>query len=161
MGKIKQEIEKYLKKHKYCVLCTCSNDDPRATSVRYEVGEDLTVIIYSENYTKKFNHLKKNKKVAIALHNQRMPYKGLQLWGTAEVVTPDDPRHFEYLPKMAKKSEKMREACKVLNLILVKPERIVMLGQLKMGGSYVLWEKGKKGKETERAVKTAIEMSKL
>ena len=161
MGKIKQEIEKYLKKHKYCVICTCSNDDPRATSVRYEVGEELTVIIYSENYTKKFNHLKKNKKVALALHNQRMPYKGLQFWGTAEVVTPEDPRHFEYLPKRAKKSEKMREACKVLNLILVKPERIVMLGQLKMGGSYVLWEKGKKGKETERVVKTAIEMSKL
>ena len=62
MRKIKQEIEKYLKKHKYCVLCTCSSNDPRATSVRYEVGEDLTVIIYSENYTKKFNHLKKNKK---------------------------------------------------------------------------------------------------
>jgi len=161
MGKIKQEIEKYLKKHKYCVLCTCSNDEPRATSVRYEVGEDLTVIIYSENYTKKFNHLKKNKKVALAFYNQRMPYKGLQLWGTAEIVTPDDPRHFEYLPKRAKKSEKMREDCKVLNLILVKPERIVMLGQLKMGGSYVLWEKDKKGKEKERAVKTAVEMSKL
>jgi len=161
MGKIKQEIEKYLKKHKYCVLCTCSSDDPRATSVRYEVGEDLTVVIYSENYTKKFNHLKKNKKVALALHNQRIPYKGLQLWGTAEVVTPDDPRHFEYLPKRAKKSEKMREACKVLSLILVKPERIVMLGQPRMGGSYVLWIKDKKGKEAERAVKTAVEMSKL
>ena len=161
MGKIKQEIEKYLKKHKYCVLCTCSSNDPRATSVRYEVGEDLTVIIYSENYTKKFNHLKKNKKVALALHNQRMPYKGLQLWGTAEVVTPNDPRHFEYLPKRAKKSEKMREACKVLNLILVKPERIVMLGQLSSLGRYLLWTKDKKGKEKERAVKTAIEMSKL
>ena len=161
MGKIKQEIEKYLKKNKYCVLCTCSNDDPRATSVRYEVGEELTVVIYSENYTKKFNHLKKNKKVALALHNQRMPYKGLQLWGTAEVVTPDDPRHFEYLPKRAKKSEKMREACKVLNLILVKPERIVMLGQLSSSGRYLLWTKDKKGKEKERAVKTAIEMSKL
>jgi uncharacterized protein YhbP (UPF0306 family) len=161
MGKIKQEIEKYLKKHKYSVLCTCSNDDPRATSVRYEVGEDLTVIIYSENYTKKFNYLKKNKKVALALHNQRMPYKGLQLWGTAEIVTPDDPRHFEFLPKRAKKSEKMKEVCKVLNLILVKPERIVMLGQLSSSGRYLLWTKDKRGKEKESAVKTPLEMSKL
>ena len=161
MGEIKKEIEKYLKKHKYCVLCTCSNDDPRATSVRYEVGVDLTVMIYSENYTKKFKLLKKNKKVALALHNQSMPYKGLQLWGTAEIVTPDDPRHFEYLPKRAKKSEKMREACKVLNLILVKPERIVMLSQLSSLGRYLLWTKDTRGKEKESAVKTALEMSKL
>jgi hypothetical protein len=90
-----------------------------------------------------------------------MPYKGLQLWGTAEVVTPDDPRHFKYLPKRAKKSEKMKEACKVLNLILVKPERIVMLGQLSSSGRYLLWTKDKNAKEKEHAVKTAIEMSKL
>ncbi len=62
MGKIKQEIEKYLKKHKYCVLCTCSNDDPRATSVRYEVGEDLTVVIYSETILKSLTTLKRTKK---------------------------------------------------------------------------------------------------
>jgi len=161
MGKIKKEIEKYLKKHKHCVLCTCSGDDSRATPVRYEVGDELQIIIYSENYTKKFKLLKKNKKVTLALYNQRMPYKGLQLWGTAEIVTPDDPRHFECLPIRAKKSEKMLEACKVLNLILITPGRIVMLDQLRQGGRYTLWEKNKKGKETEREVKTAREMSML
>ena len=55
----------------------------------------------------------------------------------------------------------MREACKVLNLIIVKPERVVMLGQLSSSGRYLLWTKDKKGKEKESAVKTAIEMSKL
>lgn len=90
------------------MFCTCSNDKPRASSERYAVGEDLTIIIYSENYTKKFKYLKKNKKIALALHNQRMPYKGLKLWGTAGLVTPDGPRHFEFLSKRAKISEKMR-----------------------------------------------------
>jgi len=161
MGKIKKEMETYLKARKYLVLCTSSGDDLRATSVTYEVGDDLQILIYSENYSRKFDLLKKNKKVALALHNERKPYKGLQLWGTAEVITPDDPRHFECLPKVAKKSEKMVEACKVLNLILVTPARIVMLDQGREGGCYVRWEKDKKGNETEREADTAQEMSKL
>ena len=88
MGTIKKEMEKYLKSRKYCVLCTCSGDDLRATPVTYEVGDDLKIIIYSENYSRKFDLLKKNKKVALGLHNNRAPYRGLQLWGNAEVITP-------------------------------------------------------------------------
>ena len=55
----------------------------------------------------------------------------------------------------------MREVCKVLNLILVKPERIVMLSQLSSLGRYLVWTKDTRGKEKESAVKTALEMSKL
>jgi len=159
--KVRDEITKYLKKNHYCVLCTCAGNDPRATPVRYRT-DGLTIVIYSESFTRKFEYLKKNRNVAIALHSTRAPIKGLQLWGTAEVVTSSDPRHAAYLFPEAKKSAKLMEACKVLNLILVTPHRIVMLDQVPQRGyRYYVWERDKKGRETEREVKTIRELSRL
>jgi uncharacterized protein YhbP (UPF0306 family) len=161
MGNVRDEITRYLKKNRYCVLCTCAGNAPRATPVRYQT-DDLTIIIYSERFTKKFSYLKKNRTVAIALHSSRSPIKGLQLWGTAEVVTHRDPRHAAYLFPEAKRSTKLQEACKVLNLILVAPQRIVMLDQVPgRGYRYYVWERDKRGRETEREVKTIRELSRL
>ncbi|MCX5894572.1 MAG: pyridoxamine 5'-phosphate oxidase family protein [Proteobacteria bacterium] len=161
MGSVREEIIRYLKGNKYCVLCTCSKDDPRATPVRY-AADDLKIIMYSEQFTKKFNYLKKNPNVALALHNTAAPIRGLQLWGTAEVITHRDPRHSAYLFPEAKRSPKLQEACTVLNLILITPRRIVMLDQSPQKGyRYLVWEKSKSGREKEREVKTIRELSKL
>jgi uncharacterized protein YhbP (UPF0306 family) len=161
MGSVREEIIGYLQQNKYCVLCTCSKDDPRATPVRYAI-DDLRIIIYSEQFTKKFKYLRKNPNVALALHSTSSPIKGLQLWGTAEIITHRDPRHAAYLFPEAKRSAKLQEACKVLNLILVTPRRIVMLDQSpKKGYRYLVWEKSKSGREKEQEVKTIRELSKL
>lgn len=161
MGSIRERISAYLKKNKYCVLCTCSKDALRATPVRYAT-DDLTVVIYSEQYTKKFKHLRKNKNVAIALHSTRVPIRGLQLWGTAEIIDHLDPRHGIYLFPEAKRSEKLRQACNVLNLILIKPRRIVMLEQSRQRGyRYFVWERYGKGNEKEREVKTIRDLSRM
>jgi uncharacterized protein YhbP (UPF0306 family) len=161
MGNVKEHIVRYLKKNRYCVLCTCAGDESRATPVRYQ-ADDLNIIIYSEQFTRKFSYLKKNRKVTIALHSTRSPIQGLQLWGTAEVITHRDPRHTAYLFPEAKRSTKLQEACKVLNLILVTPRRIVMLDQVPgRGYRYYVWERGKRGRETEREVKTIRELSRL
>ncbi len=53
MGKVKDEISQYLKQNQFCVLCTCSNDESRATPVRYQ-SYGLTVNILSEKYSAKF-----------------------------------------------------------------------------------------------------------
>jgi hypothetical protein len=161
MGKVRQDILRYLKKHKYCVLCTCSGDEPRATPVRYHADDDLKIMIYSENYFKKFKNLEENPNVSLALYNQRLPYRGLQVWGKAEIITHRDPQHADYLPGRAKRNPKMQEACKILNLIIITPSRIVLLDQLRRRGRYAVWEMNRDGKETERDVKTARELGRL
>jgi len=161
MGNVRDQIVRYLKKNRYCVLCTCAGNESRATPVRYQ-ADDLSIIIYSEQFTRKFSYLKKNRTVTIALYSSRKPIQGLQLWGTAEVITHRDPRHAAYLYPEAKRSAKLQEACKVLNLILVTPRRIVMLDQVPgRGYRYYVWERDKRGRETEREVKTIRELSRL
>ena len=161
MGNVRDQIVRYLKKNRYCVLCTCAGNESRATPVRYQ-ADDLNIIIYSEQFTRKFSYLKKNRDVTIALYSSRKPIQGLQLWGTAEVITHRDPRHTAYLFPEAKRSAKLQEACKVLNLILVTPRRIVMLDQVPgRGYRYYVWERDKRGRETEREVKTIRELSRL
>ena len=66
-----------------------------------------------------------------------------------------------FLPKL-RKSEKLREACKVLNLILVVPRRMVLLEQVpEKGYWYYVWEQDKRGREKEQEIKTIRELSSL
>ncbi|MFC1591295.1 pyridoxamine 5'-phosphate oxidase family protein [Thermodesulfobacteriota bacterium] len=148
MGEMQQEIKKYLKKNKFCVLATCGKDMPRATPVRFW-ADGLDVFIYSEKYTAKFKNLKKNATVSLAMYGARAPLRGLQLWGTAEVIPHTDPRHAAHLPPVARKNPKMQAACKVLNLIKVLPRRIVMFDQGRKGAPYIVWECDKRGREKE------------
>jgi hypothetical protein len=161
MGAIKEKILRYLGDNQYCVLCTGAGDELRATPVRY-AAEGLNIIIYSEKFTRKFAHLKKNTNVALALHSTGHPITGLQIWGTAEVITASDPRHAEYLFAEAKKNDKLREACKVLNLIYVASRRMVLLEQLPGKGYwYSIWEQDRRGREKEQEIKTIRELSNL
>ncbi len=161
MGASKEKILRYLGENQYCVLCTGTGDDVRATPVRYAT-DGMNIVIYSEKFTRKFACLKKNPNVALALHSTSHPLKGLQIWGRAEVVPAGDARHADYLFAEAKKSEKLREACKVLNLILVAPRRMVLLEQVPQKGYwYYVWEQDKRGREKEQEIQTIRELSSL
>lgn len=160
MGKVKQEISQYLKKNSLCILCTGTNNDIRATPVRYW-SDDLKIIIFSEKYTAKFKLLEKNSRVSLGIYSMRRPPKGLQLWGKAEVITHQDPRHEAYLPSQVKKNPKMKAARKVLNLIQITPSKIVLLDQSRKDNNFLVWEQDKKGKEKEQEVKTLRGASKL
>ena len=161
MGTGKEKILQYLGENQYCVLCTGAGNDVRATPVRY-ANDGMNILMYSEKFTRKFAYLKKSPRVALALHSTSHPLKGLQIWGDAEVITSGDPRHFEYLFAEAKKNEKLREACKVLNLIFVRPRRMVLLEQVpEKGYWYYVWEQDRRGREKEREIKTIRELSSL
>jgi hypothetical protein len=161
MGTVKEKILNYLVENKYCVLCTGSGDELRATPVRYST-DGMNIIIYSEKFTRKFFYLKKNLNVALALYDQGHPIKGLQIWGAAEVIPSTDSRHEHYLFPEGKKTEKLRQACKVLNLIIVSPRRMVLLEQVpKKGYWYYVWEQDKRGREKEQEIKTIRELSNL
>ena len=160
MGNVKQEIVNYLKKNRYCVLCTCSENSPRATPVRYW-SDDVKIIIYSEKYTAKFKLLEKNSNVSLAIYSTRSPLKGLQLWGKAEVINSGDERHDMYLPPQIKKNPKLQGVKKVLDLIQITPNKIVMLDQSKKGNCFLLWESDKMGKGKEKEIKTLRGASKV
>ncbi len=161
MGISKKKILQYLCENQYCVLCTGSGDELRATPVRYAT-DGMNILIYSEKFTRKFSYLKKNPTVALALNSTGHPLMGLQIWGSAEIITARDPRHTEHLFAEAKNNDKLREACKVLNLILVVPRRMVLLEQVpKKGYWYYVWEQDRRGREKEQKIKTIRELSKL
>ena len=160
MGNVKQEIVTYLKKNRYCVLCTSSNNSPRATPVRYW-NDDTKIIIYSEKYTAKFKVLEKNSNVSLAVFSSRRPLRSLQLWGKAEIIKYGDERHAKYLPPQVKKNPKLQGVKKVLDLIEIIPTKIVMLDQSREGKCFLVWELDKKGKVKEHEVKTLRGASKL
>jgi len=80
MGSIKQEIERYLKKNRFGVLCVCSNNDPRATPVRYR-PDGVMLNIFSEKYTAKFKVLEKNPSVSLGIYSARAPRQGASAVG--------------------------------------------------------------------------------
>jgi uncharacterized protein YhbP (UPF0306 family) len=160
MGKVKQEILQYLKKNRFCVLCTFSSKDLRATPVRYW-SDDLKINIFSEKFTAKFKLLEKNPKVSLGIYTARRPLKGLQLWGKAEVITYGDPRHETHLPSQVKKNPRLKGMRKILHLIQITPNKIVMLDQSRQGTPFLQWEIDKDGKEREQEIKTLRGASKL
>jgi hypothetical protein len=160
MGKVKNEIVTYLKQNQFCVLCTCSQDNPRATPVRYN-SDDLTIHILSEKHSAKFIVLKKNQHISLGIYNDDAPMRGLQLWGEAKILSHGDPGYDAGLPPEMKDNPKMQDAMKVLNLIKVTPSKIVLLDQSRDGAPYLLWELDKGGNEQEREIKKVGEVSKL
>ena len=89
------------------------------------------------------------------------PARGLQLWGKAEIIPHRDPRHAAALPAMIRRHPKIETIKKVLNLIQIIPYKIVLLDRARQGGTYLLWEVDKKGKEKEREIKNLRSASTL
>ena len=160
MGKIKEEIAQFLKDNRLCVLCTCRGNESRATPVTYW-SDGLMVNIFSEKFTAKFNFLEKNPKVSIGICTSHQPDRGLQLWGRAEVITHDDPRHEEHLPPQVKKDPKLKKMRKMVKLIQVTPYKILVVDQTRKGKHFLKWEKEKTGKESEQEIKTLRGASRL
>ena len=153
MGKVKVDIVKYLKKNSLCVLCTCNKDEPRASPVSYR-SDGLTINIFSEIFTYKYKILKKNRKVSIGIYTSSHPDKGLQLWGKAEVITHEDPRHDKCLPPQVKKNPKYKSLRKIVHLIQITPYKILMIDTARKGNHFLKWEIDKTGKEIEKEIKT-------
>ncbi|MBM4129301.1 MAG: pyridoxamine 5'-phosphate oxidase family protein [Nitrospira sp.] len=160
MGKIKEEIAQFLKENRLCVLCTCRDNESRATPVTYW-SDGLTINIFSEKFTAKFQFLEKNPKVSIGIYTTRQPDRGLQLWGRAEVITHDDPRHEKHLPQQVKKDPKLRKMKKMVKLIQVTPYKILVVDQTRKGRHFLKWEVDETGKESEKEIKTLRAASQL
>jgi len=88
---LKNEIVAFLEENVICTLATCSNNIPRSTPVRYR-SRGLTIYILAEGGMKTKN-IRENPQVSVSLYGPYSGFqsvKGLQLWGTASIINPDE-----------------------------------------------------------------------
>lgn len=88
---LKKKIEQFLDKNRICALSTCYNNMPRSTPVRYR-SMGLTIYIVTEGGGK-IRNIMKNHSVSVSLFGDYSGFqsvKGLQIWGEAEVIAPNN-----------------------------------------------------------------------
>jgi hypothetical protein len=88
---LKNAIIAFLEGNPICTLATCSNNIPRSTPVRFR-NKGLTMYILAEGGMK-IKNLRENPQVSVSLYGEYSGFqsvKGLQLWGTAEIINPED-----------------------------------------------------------------------
>ena len=96
---LEAEITDYLKKNQPCTLATCGADGaPRVSVVDY-AHEGLIIYIFSEGGGK-FKNIAGNNKVAVGIGTSARTItsvRGLNIQGTAEVFTEDQPEFTQAL----------------------------------------------------------------
>lgn len=90
---LKGYIEDFLSRHKTCVLGTGYGDSVRTTPVNYTYHQGHLYIVSEGG--RKFAGLLANPNVSITIHEglDKFSPTGLQLTGTASILTPHDPEH--------------------------------------------------------------------
>lgn len=122
--RLKEEIKKFLRNHRICTLATCSGGMPRSTPVRYR-SSDFTIYIFTEGGGKVQNILD-NPNVSISLYGNYSGFesvKGLQLWGKAQIITPDDTKRYGAAKRIIRMEE--RADLKKLDLTGLKPMDVI------------------------------------
>ncbi len=88
---LKKRIVSFLEENVICTLATCSNNIPRSTTLRYR-SRGLTLYILAEGGMK-IKNIMENPRVSVSLYGPYSGFesvKGLQLWGTASIIEPDE-----------------------------------------------------------------------
>ena len=92
---LKDRIIAFLEENPICTLATCSHNLPRSTPVRFR-SKGLTIYILAEGGMK-IKNLRENPHVSVSLYGEYSGFqsvKGLQLWGTAEIINPEDGERY-------------------------------------------------------------------
>jgi nitroimidazol reductase NimA-like FMN-containing flavoprotein (pyridoxamine 5'-phosphate oxidase superfamily) len=123
---LKEKIKTFLKNHRICTLATCSGGMPRSTPVRYR-SKDYTIYIFTEGGGKVQNILD-NPNVSVSLYGNYSGFQsvaGLQLWGKAEIIRPDDKKRYEEAKKIIRMEE--RADLKKIDLQGMKPMDVIKI----------------------------------
>ncbi len=143
-------VVEYLDNHNTLSLATCSEDEPRSTTVEY-FNHGLTVYLLAEGGIKIAN-LKKNPKVAFTIQDPYNPKEdyfsasGLQVWGVASVFKKnDDPKkfasiitHFRNVDGLKKQGIYDLFKMANFNVVTIEPGKIRYLNQ-RQGYRRVMW----------------------
>ncbi|MBW2221301.1 MAG: pyridoxamine 5'-phosphate oxidase family protein [Deltaproteobacteria bacterium] len=118
---LKKKIVEFLAGNKICTLATCLNNIPRSTPLRYR-SKDLTIYILTEGGMKVKN-IRENPAVSVSLYGDYSGFqsvKGLQIWGKAEIIDPEEGDKYRKARKLINVEE--REDLKKLGIKDVRPD---------------------------------------
>jgi len=134
------EIIKYIRNNRGCVLSTWQEDFARGTPVYY-FSNGTTIYIFSEGGGK-FPNIRKNPKVCVGIYTSK-PLFGVQLFGIARIIPQDDPLFDEEVEKSGFLRERQFPGEKppyFLKIIKVEAQKIVYWCT-KHGSAYkIIWD---------------------
>lgn len=118
---LKEKVIQFLAENKICTLATCLNNIPRSTPLRYR-SKDLTIYILTEGGMKVKN-IRGNPHVSVSLYGDYTGFqsvKGLQVWGKAEIIEPEDKERYRQAREIINVEE--RDDLKKLGIEDVRPD---------------------------------------
>lgn len=121
---LKKEIREFLDKRKVLVLCTCSNDIPRATPMDFYTERDSFNIYVGPAPGRKVINMEKNPNISIGIYTPLSEGKiqGMQITASGEdrlVFLKEGDEEFEQAQKLVRGKRKL-----ILKII---PEKIELL----------------------------------
>ena len=122
---LEKVIIKFLADHCLATIATCDNNIPRSTPLRYR-SHGLDIYILTEGGGKLKNILN-NPKVSISLYGEYSGFesvKGLQVWGNAEIIRPEEKEKYQEARKLIKSEE--REDLKKLGPLPIRDRLIIL-----------------------------------
>lgn len=131
-AELKENIISFLKEHKQASLATCSDNRPRTSPVRYFLGDDLDIYIFSAGGDKFYN-IQRNPNVCMLVNTEYINYrkiKGVQIFGKA-TVSDDNPALYDEAEKFSPDPYVFENERGSLKVIKIHPEEIVFLDSLK------------------------------
>ncbi|MFX0034663.1 MAG: pyridoxamine 5'-phosphate oxidase family protein [Candidatus Hermodarchaeota archaeon] len=121
---LKKEISKFLNKRKELVLCTCSNNIPRATPMDFYIEEDNFNIYIAPTPGRKVKNIEENPNISIGIYTPLSEGKvqGMQITASGKdrlIFLREGDKEFETAQKIVRGKRKL-----ILKII---PEKIELL----------------------------------
>jgi len=86
-----KQIKDFIANHEICVLATCANRQPRASTVNY-VADGFTLYIITASASRKVANIRENPRVSVAIDDQGKTRFCLQAEGTAEILSGEEAK---------------------------------------------------------------------
>lgn len=123
---LRERILQFLQANVICTLATCSDNVPRSTIVRYR-SRGLTVYIVTEGGGK-IKNIRHNPLVSLSICGEYTGFQsvtGLQAWGQAEIISPEDREKYEAMRKLVDPGD--REDLKKVDLKKIPDMHIIKI----------------------------------
>lgn len=122
--RLRREIREYLDKRKVLVLCTCSNNIPRATPMDFYTENDSFNIYVGPAPGRKVKNMEENPNISIGIYTPLSEGKiqGMQITATGKdrlIFLRDGDKDFEKAQKIVRGKRKL--------LLKIIPEKIELL----------------------------------
>jgi len=131
--RLRQEVERFLSRHVYCVLATCGDAQPLATVVMY-ASKGLEIYFFTGAGTKKLRNMQANPRVSVAVPGRRYLFfpQAVEIIGRAEQLAENEAERAKaiYFSRRRPEFQGARRIARREDVTWVKisPERVYTYG---------------------------------